>query len=223
VYGQMPALAANHGGAQVLIASVAFAFQIYGDFAGYSTIAMGAARLMGIRLTLNFDTPEFSQNPAELWRRWHSTLNRWLRDYVYIPLGGSKLGPFAKYFNLFMVFLLTGLWHGANWTFVLWGAWMGAWIIGHQLLLPYLPKLPENTSKSIVIPVRALKMIGVYGCFGLSATLFRAYDIEHSYLLWRSMLDFPWNLSDSIMNVPAAGPFFIEFLQKIVILLLIDF
>ncbi|MCB1317733.1 MAG: MBOAT family protein, partial [Leptospiraceae bacterium] len=73
VYGQMPALAANHGGAQVLIASVAFAFQIYGDFAGYSTIAMGAARLMGIRLTLNFDTPEFSQNPAELWRRWHST------------------------------------------------------------------------------------------------------------------------------------------------------
>lgn len=222
VYLANPALAAGHGGAQVLLASIAFAFQIFGDFAGYSTIALGSARLLGIRLTINFDTPEYSQNPAELWRRWHSTLNRWVTDYVYFPLGGSKLGVLKKYRNLLIAFLLTGLWHGANWTFVLWGAFMGVWVMGYDLARPYLPVMPERWPQAVRTGVRLCKMIAVFSAFGVSATLFRAYDIQHSYELWRSLLSFPWNLTSSVQGVPAAGQFFVSILQKILLLVILD-
>src|SRR5690606_22143494 len=142
-YKANPALAQGHGGFQVFMASVAFIFQIYGDFAGYSSIALGTARLLGIQLTLNFDTPQFSQNPAELWRRWHATLNRWVTSYIYIPLGGSRAGVFSKERNIFIAFMLMGLWHGANWTFVLWGVYHALWMVGYDLTVSRLPKLPE--------------------------------------------------------------------------------
>lgn len=222
VYLANPALAAGHGGAQVLLASVAFAFQIFGDFAGYSTIALGSARLLGIRLTMNFETPEYSQNPAELWRRWHTTLNRWVTDYVYFPLGGSKFGVLKKYRNLFIAFLLTGLWHGANWTFVLWGAFMGVWVMAYDISRPYLPVMPEAWPAWTKTLVRTAKMVFVFSMFGVSATLFRAYDIEHSYELWRSLLSFPWNLGGSVQGVPAAGAFFSAILSKIVLLVILD-
>jgi alginate O-acetyltransferase complex protein AlgI len=222
VYAANPALAAGHGGAQVLLASVAFAFQIFGDFAGYSTIALGAARLLGIRLTINFETPEYSQNPAELWRRWHTTLNRWVTDYVYFPLGGSKFGVLNKYRNLLIAFLLTGLWHGANWTFVLWGAFMGIWVMGYDLSRPYLPVMPERWPLALKTVVRISKMIFVFSMFGVSATLFRAYDIQHSLELWRSMLSFPWDLGQSVQGVPAAGAFLSAILQKIALLVILD-
>ena len=99
-----------------------FAFQIYGDFSGYSDIAIGCSKLFGIRLMRNFSMPYFSRDIAEFWRRWHISLTTWFRDYLYIPLGGSKCVTWKKIRNTFVIFLVSGLWHGANWTFVAWGA-----------------------------------------------------------------------------------------------------
>ncbi len=114
--------------AWALIGVTAFAFQIYGDFSGYSDIARGSARLLGIQLTLNFRLPYLALNPSDFWRRWHITLSTWFRDYVYIPLGGNKETAWMTCRNLALAMLLAGLWHGASWTFILWGAY-------HALLL----------------------------------------------------------------------------------------
>ncbi len=108
-------------GPVLVIGVIAFALQIYGDFSGYSDIAIGLGRLFGIRLRSNFRFPYFSRNVAEFWRRWHVSLNTWFRDYLYIPLGGSRGGKWKSLRNIAVVFLVSGLWHGANWTFVVWG------------------------------------------------------------------------------------------------------
>jgi D-alanyl-lipoteichoic acid acyltransferase DltB (MBOAT superfamily) len=116
----------QYSGAGMLLGVYAFAFQIYFDFSAYSQIAMGAARLMGIHLIKNFDLPYMATDISNFWRRWHISLSNWLRDYLYIPLGGSKRGAGRTYINLLVTMILGGLWHGANWTFVLWGAYHGA-------------------------------------------------------------------------------------------------
>lgn len=219
---------------QILVASLAFVFQIYGDFAGYSLIAMGSARMLGIQLTLNFDTPVFSQNPAELWRRWHATLNRWLTDYVYIPLGGSHYGKVAQFRNLFMVFVLTGLWHGANWTFIVWGAYMGIWMLSYMLLRPYLPALPQTTALYIQIPVKIAKMLLCFFGFGISALLFRSFEIEQSYvylstlaawpLQMMGMLDGPaFSMAAFVARVPSGSVLFKAILGQVWLLVLLDF
>lgn len=112
----------QHNSASILLASVFFTFQIYCDFAGYSNIAIGVARWFGISLMQNFNYPYLSRNIAEFWRKWHISLTTWFRDYLYIPLGGSRGGKWCSVRNTFVIFLMSGLWHGANWTFVLWGA-----------------------------------------------------------------------------------------------------
>lgn len=119
----------NYEGVETIIATLLFAFQIYCDFSGYSDIAIGAARTMGFDLMKNFDSPYLSKSITEFWRRWHISLSTWFRDYVYIPLGGSRNGKYKTYFNLFVVFLVSGLWHGAAMTFVVWGAIHGAIIV----------------------------------------------------------------------------------------------
>ena len=106
---------------RVFFGAVFFAFQIYGDFSGYSDIAIGTAKLLGFDLMKNFDMPYLSRNMGEFWRRWHISLSTWFRDYVYIPLGGSKYGNLRHFRNILIVFLSSGLWHGANYTFVVWG------------------------------------------------------------------------------------------------------
>jgi len=121
-------------GATALLGGYAFAFQIYGDFAGYSNIACGISALMGFDLMNNFDSPYFARNPSDFWRRWHISLSTWLRDYLYIPLGGNKYGKLATYRNLMVTMLLGGLWHGAAWTFVIWGACHGAVLCIYRLL-----------------------------------------------------------------------------------------
>jgi alginate O-acetyltransferase complex protein AlgI len=108
-------------GSTLLLGAIFFSFQIYGDFSGYSDIALGTARLFGIELLRNFAFPYFSRDIAEFWRRWHISLSTWFRDYLYIPLGGSKGGPWFKLRNTFIIFLVSGFWHGANWTFIAWG------------------------------------------------------------------------------------------------------
>ena len=114
---------------------LAFAVQIYGDFSGYTDIARGVSRLLGIELTLNFTQPYLSRNITEFWRRWHITLSNWLRDYLYIPLGGNRKGPRRTYVNLMTTMLLGGLWHGASWNFVLWGGIHGLLLVLHRLFL----------------------------------------------------------------------------------------
>ncbi len=119
-----------------LLGVLAFAVQIYGDFSGYTDIARGSAQMLGFRLTENFRLPYFAQGPSDFWRRWHITLSSWFRDYVYIPLGGNRGGTFATLRNLGLTMVLAGLWHGANWTYILWGAYYGALLIAYRLIAP---------------------------------------------------------------------------------------
>ncbi|MEZ4988771.1 MAG: MBOAT family O-acyltransferase [Saprospiraceae bacterium] len=115
--------ASDHSGGSLLVLGIVlFAFQIYGDFSGYSDIAIGVSKLFGIRLMTNFRFPYFSRNIGEFWRRWHISLSTWFRDYLYIPLGGSRKGTYLGIRNVFIIFLVSGFWHGANWTFIFWGA-----------------------------------------------------------------------------------------------------
>lgn len=115
----------QHNGGSYLLASLIFPFQIYGDFAGYSLVAIGAARVMGFRLMDNFRRPYFAATVTDFWHRWHISLSTWFKDYVYIPLGGNRVGKARGYFNLLVTFVVSGAWHGANWTFIVWGALHG--------------------------------------------------------------------------------------------------
>jgi alginate O-acetyltransferase complex protein AlgI len=117
------------------IAITAYAFQIYFDFSGYSDMAIGIARMLGFVFPENFNNPYISQSITEFWRRWHMSLSRWMRDYLYIPLGGNRVSVKRLYFNLWLVFLLSGLWHGAAWNFVAWGAYHGLFLIADRLFL----------------------------------------------------------------------------------------
>jgi len=119
----------QHSGITLLVATVFFAFQIYCDFAGYSNIAIGAAQVMGFRLMLNFRRPYFSASISEFWKRWHISLSSWFKDYLYISIGGNRVSVSRWYFNLLFVFVISGLWHGANWTFIIWGALNGLYLV----------------------------------------------------------------------------------------------
>ena len=118
----------HHNGGSYLLASLFFPFQIYGDFAGYSLIAIGAARVLGFRLMENFHRPYFAHSVGEFWHRWHISLSTWFKDYVYIPLGGNRVSRWRQYFNLLITFVVSGIWHGANWTFLCWGMLHGMMI-----------------------------------------------------------------------------------------------
>src|SRR5450759_1635191 len=118
-----------HNGNSLLLATVFFAFQIYCDFAGYSNIAIGAAKVMGFKLMTNFNRPYFSTSISEFWKRWHISLSSWFKDYLYISLGGNRVSIPRWYFNLLFVFVISGLWHGANWTFIIWGALNGFYLV----------------------------------------------------------------------------------------------
>ena len=130
-------------GLATLLGVYAFAIQIYCDFSGYTDVARGAARCMGFDLMLNFNLPYFATNPSDFWRRWHISLSTWLRDYLYIPLGGNKKGRRRTYLNLMLTMVLGGLWHGAAWTFVLWGFYHGALLCIHRLLRPWLDRVTQ--------------------------------------------------------------------------------
>ena len=110
-----------HNGLTCLMASVMYSFQIYGDFAGYSCMAVGVGKLLGFDLINNFKRPYLAVSVTDFWRRWHISLSTWLKDYIYIPLGGSRCSKLRNYWNIFVTFLVSGIWHGANWTFIVWG------------------------------------------------------------------------------------------------------
>lgn len=130
-----------YGTVELAAGAIGFAIQIYCDFSSYSTIAIGAAQIMGFELVENFDVPYFSRSIREFWRRWHISLSTWFRDYLYIPLGGNKCSVVRKYFNLMVTFLASGLWHGANWTYIVWGGMHGIYQIIGEILKPVKDKL----------------------------------------------------------------------------------
>lgn len=131
----------SKNGFLILIALYCYAFQIFCDFDGYSNMARGLAKLMGFNLVLNFNLPYFSTNPSEFWKRWHISLSSWLRDYLYIPLGGSKYGNLMTFRNLMITMLLGGLWHGAAWKFILWGGYQGILLVLQRILEPFYSKI----------------------------------------------------------------------------------
>lgn len=163
----------------VVLAVLAYAGQIYGDFSGYSDIAIGSARLLGFELPENFRHPYLALSPAEFWHRWHITLSTWLRDYLYIPLGGSRAGKWRTYWNLMITMALGGLWHGAAWNFVLWGLW-------HGLLLCLTRGWKPETSDW-----RLYRMVAAASTFAavlIGWTLFRTASMEACAVLWNQLL-----------------------------------
>jgi alginate O-acetyltransferase complex protein AlgI len=172
---------ANSSGSTLLIAALLFAFQIYCDFSGYSDIALGSARLFGIELLRNFAFPYFSRDIAEFWRRWHISLSSWFRDYVYIPLGGSKGGTWTKVRNTFVIFLVSGLWHGANWTFVVWGGLNAAYFLPLLLMKRNRVNL-EVAGQGRVLPTVG-EMIQIVVTFGMTTVawiFFRAKSVRQA-------------------------------------------
>lgn len=161
-----------------------FAFQIYCDFAGYCYIAIGCAALFGIRLTDNFRQPYFSRSIREFWRRWHITLGSWFRDYMYFPLGGNRAGPLRHAAILMLVFLASGLWHGANWTFLLWGALHGVYIVAELTLKARLtPSLNRAGFDLTAATLRMARVLVTFHLVCFAWLFFRARSIEEAVQL----------------------------------------
>lgn len=178
------------GGLAVMGATLAFAFQIYGDFSGYSDIARGLCKLMGFDLMVNFRLPYFAISPSDFWRRWHISLSSWLRDYLYIPLGGNRCTPIRVCINLMITMLLGGLWHGASWTFVLWGLFHGVILVAYRLLAPGLDYMPLwGTWRRAV---RTLSLMALmFGLTLIGWLLFRAESMENLGSMLQAMIDKP--------------------------------
>lgn len=168
----------SFGGLALIVATVFFAFQIYTDFSGYSDIAIGAAMILGFDLMQNFRRPYHSRSVSEFWRRWHISLSSWFRDYVYIPLGGSRTVKWRWYYNLFITFLVSGLWHGANWTFVVWGALHGSYLILSIVSEKYRDKLKEYLGiKQGFALDSAIKLLFTFVLVNFAWIFFRANSI----------------------------------------------
>lgn len=187
----------EQSGSTLLLAAIFFTFQIYGDFSGYSDIAIGTAKLFGITLMRNFNVPYFSRDIAEFWRRWHISLTTWFRDYVYIPLGGSRVSKAKVVRNTFVIFLLSGFWHGANWTFIAWGAYHAV------LFLPLIltgknRKYTNQVAEGRILPTfkEAGQMLLTFFLAVIGWIIFRAESIGMAWEYFRGMGDL------SILSVP---------------------
>jgi D-alanyl-lipoteichoic acid acyltransferase DltB (MBOAT superfamily) len=189
-------------GGTLILGAIFFSFQVYGDFAGYSKIARGTAKLFGFELMLNFDFPFFSRNIAELWRRWHISLNTWFRDYLYIPLGGSRRGKFRAIVNIFIIFTVSGFWHGPNWTFIVWGAVHGL------LFIPiFLSKNKRTYSKPFSFDKfsrenfrQLFGIITTFSIFAFSLIFFRSESIQQASV-YVSRLNFDFSVGLSYLTI----------------------
>jgi D-alanyl-lipoteichoic acid acyltransferase DltB (MBOAT superfamily) len=190
-----------YSGSTLIVGAVLFAFQIYGDFSGYSDIALGSARLLGFDLLRNFAYPYFSRDIAEFWRRWHISLSSWFKDYLYIPLGGSKVGMWKRVRNTFIIFLVSGFWHGANWTFVMWGG-LNALFIMPLILFNKNRNNFEIAAKGKILP-SVKDLINILLTFGLTVfawIFFRAESITHAFHYVKRIF------SRSLFKVPEVFP-----------------
>jgi alginate O-acetyltransferase complex protein AlgI len=181
----------QHSGPTLLLATLFFAFQIYCDFAGYSNIAIGAAKVMGFNLMTNFNRPYFSASISEFWKRWHISLSSWFRDYLYISLGGNRVSIPRWYFNLLFVFVISGLWHGANWTFIIWGALNGFYLV-FAILTDNLRKKLSTFFFLDRLPKfhKLLQIFVTFGLVCLSWIFFRAENTTEALNIIKKMIFF---------------------------------
>jgi D-alanyl-lipoteichoic acid acyltransferase DltB (MBOAT superfamily) len=194
---------ADYSGSTLLLGAIFFSFQIYGDFSGYSDIAIGTARLFGIKLMKNFDFPYFSRDIAEFWRRWHISLSSWFRDYVYIPLGGSRVKKAKNIRNVFIVFAVSGLWHGANWTFLIWGI-LNAIFFLPLLLLDTNRNHLDIVAKGKLFPSfkELMAILSTFGITMLAWVFFRAESLTHAISYLDSMFNLDLFSIPHIMDMP---------------------
>lgn len=189
----------TYSGFEVLLGAILFSIQIYCDFAGYSYIAIGAARVMGFKLCDNFNTPYLSQGIKDFWDRWHMSLSTWFRDYLYFPLGGSKKGYLRKYINIFVVFLVSGLWHGAAWHFVFWGVLHGMLRIADELTQRGREKIANTLKYDInTWAHKGLRVMVNFFLVTLCWIFFRAESINQGLMLIKNMFSGLrlWQLTD---------------------------
>jgi D-alanyl-lipoteichoic acid acyltransferase DltB (MBOAT superfamily) len=171
---------AHHSGPTLAFATYLFAFQIYCDFCGYSEMAVGMARIMGIDLIFNFRAPYLSPNIKEFWRRWHISLSTWFRDYLYIPLGGNRVGPARDVVNIMVVFLVSGLWHGANWTFVVWGGLHGVYLAVYRLF-GGTPTRRTSPFRRLVSTIITFQLVVLAWVFFRASSMSAALSVLHGF------------------------------------------
>jgi len=174
----------SHGPGAHLLATAAFTLQLFFDFAGYTAVARGAARMMGIELVANFRQPFLARNPSDFWRRWHISLSQWFRDYLFRPLGGSRCGRLCTLRNLLLTLLVAGLWHGAHWRFAVWGVLHGLLLVVHRLLQPWLQWRFGARPGPLFV---GAGMLVTFGSWMFSLVLFRASSLGDAWLIYRSM------------------------------------
>lgn len=194
---------ASQDGMTLLYVALLFTFQIYGDFSGYSDIAIGTSRLFGINLMRNFNFPYFSRDIAEFWRRWHISLTTWFRDYIYIPLGGSRCARWKVMRNTLIIFLVSGLWHGANWTFIMWGAYH-AFLFFPLMLLGMNRKYVDVVAKGRLLPsvTELIQMAVTFLLVVIGWIIFRAEDIMQAWnYIYRMFSEFHWTFPSSGRSV----------------------
>ena len=189
---------ANQSGSTLLLAAIFFSIQIYCDFSGYSDIAIGTAKLFGIRLMRNFNLPHFSRDIAEFWRRWHISLTTWFRDYVYIPLGGSQVSKAKVIRNTFIIFLLSGFWHGANWTYIAWGAYHAVLFLP-LILMGKNRKYLNQVAEGRVLPTwkETGQMLFTFLLVTIGLIIFRSASIGQAWefvcgIVDKSLFSIPW-------------------------------
>lgn len=201
---------ADYSGSTLVLGALFFTFQIYGDFSGYSDIAIGTSRLFGFDLMRNFNFPYFSRDMAEFWRRWHISLSTWFRDYLYIPLGGSRGSTWMKVRNTFAIFIISGFWHGANWTFIVWGA-LNALYFMPLLLSNKNRNHLDSVAKGKYLPniKELLSMLLTFSLTVFAWIFFRATDIRHAINYISEIF------SKSLLSLPEIRP------RNLVILILI--
>ncbi len=193
VYADIP----GSNGITVLVATIFFAVQIYCDFSGYSDIAIGAARVMGFRLMENFTRPYLSSSVSEFWGRWHISLSSWFRDYLYIPLGGNRVVKWRWYYNLMVVFLVSGLWHGADWTYVIWGGLHGTYSILAIMFAPLLVRFTKGIGLDALPKAkRWLNIFITVQLVSFAWIFFRAHTISDAFTMVHRLASTPWSLGD---------------------------
>lgn len=193
---------AGHTGSSLALGAVFFAFQIYGDFSGYSDIALGVARLFGFELLKNFSFPYFSRDIAEFWRRWHISLTTWFRDYLYFPLGGSRGSKLRTIRNTFIIFLVSGFWHGANWTFIAWGGLHALFFIPLLVLGKNRKNIETVASGKLMPSLRDVYSIVItFSLVVFAWIFFRANSIEHAISIIGTIVS-PSFFSIPMLNVP---------------------
>ncbi len=201
------AQAGNLNSTGAWVAAYFYTFQIYYDFSAYSEMAVGIGYLFGIKLDLNFRTPYLSANATEFWKRWHITLSNWIRDYLYIPLGGSWHGPMRKYLNLFIAMAISGLWHGAAWTFIAWGMYHGGLLIAHNIWMKW--RKPEWLLKFTGTQLyRVIAIVTFFHLTCLGWVLFRVEGIHNAVnMVFKMLLINPFNLDLSLARYFAGAVF----------------